>query len=38
MLDWPELCKLSVGCAFDILEGAIALEDGVYKISDSKYF
>ncbi|KMT52739.1 hypothetical protein [Pseudomonas fildesensis] len=38
MLDWPTLCKLRVGSYVDLPEGGIALEDGVYKISDSKYF
>lgn len=37
MLDWSLLCKLGVGSTVDALEGGIALEDGVYKISDSKY-
>ena len=37
MLDWSLLCKLGVGSTVDVLEGGIALEDGVYKISDSKY-
>lgn len=37
MFDWSLLCKLGVGSIVDMLEGGIALEDGVYKISDSKY-
>lgn len=37
MLDWSSLCQIGVGSTVDILEGQHALEDGVYKISDSKY-
>jgi hypothetical protein len=38
MLDCPRLCKLIIGDFVDVLDRATALEDGVYKISDSKYF
>lgn len=38
MFDCPLLHKLSVESSVDLLEGGIALDDGVYKVSDSKYF
>lgn len=38
MFDWPQLYKLIIGDCVDVLDRATALEDGVYKISDSKYF
>lgn len=38
MFDWPLLYKLIIGDSVDVMDRATALEDGVYKISDSKYF
>ncbi|MDR6234571.1 hypothetical protein [Pseudomonas oryzihabitans] len=38
MLDWSSLCASGVKFSSEILKVGIFLEDGVYKVSDSKYF
>lgn len=39
MKEWSSLCKFNVGDAFDLGQQCVlAMEDGVYKISENQYF
>lgn len=37
MLDWHQLYNIGTSKAIDLLEGGVALEDDVYKISNTEY-